>query len=528
MHKLSDLSLNEKIGQMLMCGFQGKEPSEEIIHLIKTEKIGGVIYFNRNIGTPEEVYKLSKGLQERSLQASGVPLFIGMDQEGGMVARITEGVTLMPGNMAFGAVDDADAVFHAAYVTGREMKALGVNMNFAPSVDVNNNPRNPVIGVRSYGDRPDRVSVLGISAVHGYREAGICGTLKHFPGHGDTSTDSHFDLPTIPHNRRRMNQVELVPFKAAIGQGAEVVMTVHVVFETLDESRKPSTLSQEVITELLRNELGFQGVVITDCMEMEAIAKRYGTVEAAVMAVEAGVDVVLVSHSHDRQTRALQAIKNAVESGRISEERINESVSRILKLKQKRKLDQPMPSWHHSRKELGTKQNIEFAREISERSITVIKNEKALLPLDRKKRTFVISPEIRALNAAVEAYKQKETIGYYLTEMIDYLTESKLPIDLSAEDLEHVLSLSRSFEQVVVVTYNTAMFPKQVEMVRRINEERKGDLIVVAVRNPYDFLEFPEVSTQVTSYESRPLALHSTAKVLAGKIPAIGKLPVTL
>jgi len=528
MKNLSDLSLEEKIGQMVMCGFQGKEPSEEIFQFIDEQKIGGVIYFNRNIGTVQQVHRMSKQLQERSVAASGIPMFIGIDQEGGMVARITKGVTLMPGNMAFGAVDDADAVFHAAYTAGRELKALGINMNFAPSVDINNNPRNPVIGVRSFGDQPDRVSVLGIAAVHGYREAGICGTLKHFPGHGDTAVDSHFDLPSIQHDRERMDLIELFPFKAAVKQGADVVMTAHVVFESIDPSGKPSTLSEGVITGLLRKELGFQGVVITDCMEMDAIAKGYGTVEAAVMAIEAGVDIVLVSHSCDRQRRVLEAIKSAVKGGIISEERIDESVRRILKLKRTRQLHWPMPEWEQAKNTLAAEASLKFAQDISERSITIVKDDNHLLPLDRSKRTYVVSPEIRAINAADETFKQKETIGYYLADMFGHLTESKLSIDLSSEDLEHLVDLSRSFEQVVVVTYNTAIFQKQAELVRRIHEERRGNLVVVAARNPFDFLDFPEVAAQVTSYESRPLALRSTAKVLAGLIPARGKLPVII
>ncbi|HEU5140112.1 MAG TPA: beta-N-acetylhexosaminidase [Bacillales bacterium] len=525
---LSDLTLEEKIGQMVMCGFQGKVPSEGIRRMIHEQRIGGVIYFSRNVESPKQVHQLSYELQEYARENNGIPLFIGIDQEGGMVARITDGITLMPGNMALGAVGDVQDVQRASEISGIELRALGINMNFAPSVDINNNPNNPVIGVRSFGDDPIQVSELGIAAVRGYQKADISAAVKHFPGHGDTADDSHFALPQIPHGRERVREVELVPFKKAIDHGVDMVMTAHIVFPAFDESGNPGTLSSNVVRGLLRNELGYKGVVITDCLEMDAVSETFGTEKAAVMAIEAGADIALVSHREDRQIGAIREIMNAVKNGRISEKRIDESVGRILELKKRRNLEGDSVSWEEAKETIFLKENRDFVQKLSEKSITVVKDENEQIPLDRSKRTFVICPELQALNAADESVDQGESLGDFLSEMMDAVTERKIHADPTEEEIERVLYESDSFDQVVVVTYNSSIFRKQVDLVRDLLVRRRDSLVAVAIRNPFDFLEFPEVPVQVAAYESRPLALKSTAKVLTGSIQAHGKLPVRL
>lgn len=526
MRALSELSLTEKIGQMVMCGFHGQQPSDSIRRLIAEDRIGGVIYFSRNIDTPGQVHRLSKELNEQAEAVGGIPLFIGIDQEGGMVARITEGVTLMPGNMALGAVGDVEVVRGAAEISGRELRALGINMNFAPSIDVNNNPRNPVIGVRSFGDDPEQVGKLGVAAVEGYREAGVCSVVKHFPGHGDTAVDSHFSLPKITHDRKRVHTIELVPFKKAIEHGTDMVMTAHVVFPALDEAGRPATLSPQVINGLLRRKLGYEGVVITDCLEMKAISETYGTEKAAVMAVEAGADIVLISHREDRQTGAIRELIRAVESGRISEERIDQSVKRILRLKQRQHLDQPVRPWEQAREVLQIEENQRFAQDASEKSITVIKDENHQLPLNSSKRTYVICPEIEALNDADEQFQDEGTLASFLSQAMNDVVEQRIPANPGEKDIQQVLRESAPFDQVVAVTYNASQFQNQIKLVRRLLKARNGLVVTVAVRNPFDFLEFPEAPTQIASYETRPLAMQSTARVLTGAIAPNGKLPV--
>lgn len=330
------MSLRQKIGQMLLCGFHGTEMSPELERLVRERQIGGVIYFARNVESAAQVAKLSGELQRAAADSGCVPLWISIDQEGGMVARITEGVALTPGNMAVAAAGSPEAAEELAFISGHELKALGINLNFAPVLDVNNNPLNPVIGVRSYGESPELAAEFGARAIRGLQNAGVAATAKHFPGHGDTTVDSHLDLPTVAHGRERMERVELVPFKRAVAEGVDAIMTAHIRFPALEPSGLPATLSPSVLTGLLRGELGFNGIITTDCMEMNAIASHYGTVEAAVMAVEAGADIVLVSHSADLQAGALDAIEQAVLGGRLSEERIVQSVKRLLALKAKR------------------------------------------------------------------------------------------------------------------------------------------------------------------------------------------------
>ncbi|WP_426333934.1 beta-N-acetylhexosaminidase [Paenibacillus silvae] len=336
--RLGQMSLRDKIGQMLLCGFHGTEPEGEVEKLLRGYPIGGVVYFARNVVSPEQVERLSSGLQDIAQASGNVPLWVAIDQEGGMVARITQGIALMPGQMAIAAAGSTQDAYEAARISGMELKSMGINMNFAPVLDVNNNANNPVIGVRSFGESPEAVAEFGAATIAGFQNAGIAATAKHFPGHGDTDTDSHLDLPVITHDRARVNQVELAPFRAAIVEGVDAMMSAHIYFPALEPERLPVTLSHSVLTGLLRKELGYEGMIVTDCMEMNAIAVHYGTVDAAVLAVEAGADMVLISHTAQLQMEAFAALENAVSSGRISERRINESVKRLLTYKAKRGL----------------------------------------------------------------------------------------------------------------------------------------------------------------------------------------------
>lgn len=528
---ISTLSLQEKIGQMVMCGFKGHEPSKNIKQLIQEHSIGGVIYFARNVQRPRQLLELSKELQVIATKSkSGLPLFIAIDQEGGMVARITEGVTLMPGNMALGAAKDEQGVYQAAYRSGQELRALGINMNFAPCLDVNNNPLNPVIGVRSYGEDVELVSSFGLKAIEGYQNAGISATIKHFPGHGDTTVDSHLDLPQIPHDLERLHQLELVPFKRAIEAGVDAIMTAHVVFPAF-EAKKPATLSAPMITGLLREELQYDGLIVTDCMEMKAIVDYFGVEEAAVLAVEAGVDLVLVSHSFERQVGTLQALIQAVESGRIPEERINQSVQRILFYKNKRNLAQRLGEWDEVEQSLASRENLELARRLSEKSITLVRDELGCLPLSTEKKTLIVWPEIQVQTEVDETFGQPLTLGYYLSQKIKGTEEIVVSTNPSLEEIERIVehSSAAAYSQIVVATYNATSNAGQAELVKSLmSSQESAKLIVASLRSPYDVQMFPNVPTYLCCYESRARALQSLAKVLIGELQAEGQLPVTL
>jgi len=522
--ELKGMSLRQKIGQMVMCGFPGPETDANIEKLIKEHHLGGVIFFRKNMKNPKQVAELSAKLQSFAAEkGDDLPLLVSIDQEGGMVTRIEEGIALMPGNMSIGATRDADAAYDTAAISGRELRAMGINVNFAPDVDVNNNPLNPVIGVRSYGEDPQLVADLGIAAVRGYEASGVAATIKHFPGHGDTAADSHYDLPVVPHDLDRLQSVELVPFKQAIQEGVDLVMSAHVIFPALEQGGLPSTLSSKVMDGFLRKELGFEGVISTDCMEMKAIADHYGVDKGAVMAVEAGVDLVLVSHTYAHQITALEALYEAVESGRISEARIDESVERILKLKRKLKEANKVPV---SLDELGLPASVETAERVFEKSVTLVKND-GQLPFAAGKKTLVVWTEVRLNTEVSEVIEQVETLGYFLKQSLGQADEVRIGQHPTDEEIGKVLELSAAYDQVAFVTYSATFSEGQTRVAAEL-AERAGKFVVVAGRNPFDLIRFPQVKAFIAAYENRPLAMKAVAKIVAGELKAQGRLPVSI
>ncbi|MFS1512170.1 glycoside hydrolase family 3 protein [Chengkuizengella sp. SCS-71B] len=521
--------MEQKIGQMFMCGFDGLQPSKEIECLISKYHLGGIIYFRRNVSSIDQVHRLSVSLQQMAEKNGDFPLFISLDQEGGMVNRIDQGVTLFPGNMALGATGDPNLAYQVARISGSELSSLGINMNLAPCLDVNNNPANPVIGVRSFGDYAKFVGDMGSAMVEGYQSANVSSVVKHFPGHGDTQVDSHLSLPEITYDLNRLKEIELVPFKQAIEHGVDAVMTAHILFPSLESDRKPSTLSNKIITGLLREHLKFDGVVVTDCLEMNAISEEFGTAEGAVLAVEAGADIVLVSHLFERQVMAYNAVLKSVLEGRISEHRINESVERIIKLKEKR--DIAKYDIHFEPSKIGLDSHQKIVQEITQKCVTLVKDNTHQLPLDINKKTLVIWPEDRLTSPVDDVGKQETSLGKILKSRITGLSEEKIHTDLNHEEIHQILNMSSTFEQIVVATYDVKSFPKQIELVKMLAErceKEKSKLITVAIRTPYDIQAFPEVKTFLACYENRPMMIEALANVLVGTEKAVGKVPVKL
>ena len=322
----------DTIGQLLMVGFPGAELSREFLDWLQECRPGGVILFSRNLVGPEQVARLTNALQEH---APNPPLLIAIDEEGGCVSRLPRGFTTFPAASRVAACHSPDAAYGAAEVTARELRAVGINMNLAPVLDVNSNPANPIIGERAYGTRPEQVCTHGLAVMQGLEDNGIIPCGKHFPGHGDTVTDSHHVLPVVESDRARLDAVELEPFRRAIRQGLPAIMTAHVRYPALD-AEAPATLSRPVLTDLLRNQLGFEGVTLTDDMEMRAILDHQSIGEASVRALQAGADMILICHQQERQREVASAIEQALERGDLSWERITAGVARIRALKEKR------------------------------------------------------------------------------------------------------------------------------------------------------------------------------------------------
>ncbi|MEQ2129008.1 beta-N-acetylhexosaminidase [Caldanaerobacter subterraneus KAk] len=526
MKKIEEMTLEEKIGQMLMIGFPSTFYDDHIRELVTNYKIGNVILFSRNVKDARQVMDLCADIQKEAIENTGIPAFISIDQEGGMVTRIYRGATYLPGNMAIGATKDPENAYKVGEIAGRELRTIGININFAPVMDVNNNPLNPVIGVRSYGENPEDVANFGINYIKGLQKEGVIATAKHFPGHGDTTVDSHLDLPKVNHGKDRLYEVELYPFKKAVENGVDAIMTAHILFPALEDSKVPATLSYNVLTRILREEFKFDGLIITDCMEMNAIAKYFGTQKAASMAIKAGADIVLVSHTKDLQIKAFENIKEAVERGDISVERIDESVRRILKMKEKYGLfDNPYPEKDKFDTVVGIEEHRKAAKAISLKSVTVVKDEKKLIPL-KTKDILAISPETVPVSFVDDALMDRLSFARQFTSTFGGLEET-ISVNPNDREISVILEKAKDKEVVVVGTYNANLNEGQVKLVNALLQVNKN-VIVVALRNPYDLQKFENVPTYVCAYEYTPLSVESVIEVLTGKYPALGKLPVTI
>jgi len=341
--QIAQMTLDEKIGQLMMVGVDGEAISTEMEDLIQKEKVGGIILLPKNISSAEQTVRLLNDIKKAN-GANEIPLFLSVDEEGGTISRLPSEFKGLPTTREIGSMNDPGFSYEVGQFLGKQVKSFGYNMNMAPVLDVDSNPDNPVIGDRSFSSEAEIVANLGVATMKGIQEEKVIPVVKHFPGHGDTSVDSHLALPILDADMERLNSLELIPFKKAIKEGADAVMTAHILFPKIDSSH-PATLSKKVVTGILREELGFEGVIITDDLTMGAIRTSYSAGQAAVRAFLAGHDILLICHEYDNYYMAIQAMKEAVTSGKISEEQVDESVYRILSLKHKYNLNnQPVDS----------------------------------------------------------------------------------------------------------------------------------------------------------------------------------------
>lgn len=332
-NKIDTMSLDEKIGQLVTMGFEGYTMDDNITNLIKEQKVGGVILFSKNVENSSQLLSLINSIKTNNAQ-NKTPLFVSIDEEGGRVSRMPKEIRKLPSNGVIGKRNDGDLSYKTGKIIGEELKSFGFNMNFAPVLDINSNPNNPVIGDRSFGNNTDIVKKLGIKTMEGLIQNNIVPVVKHFPGHGDTSVDSHIGLPVVNKDLTELNDFELIPFKEAIKNNVDAIMVSHILLNKID-STSPSSMSKAVITDILRENLKFPGVIITDDMTMGAIVKYYDIGDAAVKSINAGSDIILVCHDYNNTLKVINSLKTAAQNKIITAQRINESVYRILKLKEK-------------------------------------------------------------------------------------------------------------------------------------------------------------------------------------------------
>ncbi|UVE50895.1 beta-N-acetylhexosaminidase [Haloferax larsenii] len=516
--RVQAVPLEEKVGQLFVAGFDGIEPTDDIEQLVASHHLGGVIYFSRNIDSPEQVASLSDRLQTIARDAGQPPLLIATDQEGGVVSRFDWGAQL-PSQMALGATRDPDTLRTAGETVGEELASLGISMNFAPVLDVNNNPENPVIGVRSFGDDPELVGELGAALASGFQSAGVAACGKHFPGHGDTETDSHRSLPVVPHDRDRLEAVEFAPFRRAIDAGIDALMTTHIAFPAITgDETLPATLSEDVLTGILREEFGFDGLLVSDCLEMNAISETVGTAEGAVQALDAGCDIVLVSHSPERQRDAIERVVAAVESGEIPESRIDSAFERVQRYKRQQFGDGRTGSgdW-----QAAVEQSRTVAGQLAREAVTVVRDRPETVPFDA-------SEPIHFVGFAGSAQSDAEDDRYDPADLLASL--ARHDVEVHFHQIVDPAGYDHPFdggEQVAVATYHARSNPEQARVVGEI-ADAGTELAVVSVRDPYDLAAFPDVSTYLTSYGYSPAMLDALADVLLGKAAGRGTLPVTI
>ncbi|MEU6521865.1 glycoside hydrolase family 3 protein [Streptomyces sp. NPDC046924] len=557
---VSRMTLEEKVGQLFVMrvyGHSATDPDQADIdanleeigvrtaaELLEKYRVGGIIYFSwaHNTRDPHQIAGLSNGIQKASLGLPrGLPVLISTDQEHGIVARVGEPATLFPGAMAIGAGyagrealpqkggggrraggsrSDARTL---GRIAGRELRALGVRQNYAPVADVNVNPANPVIGVRSFGSEPDAVAAMVAAEVSGFQRSGVAATAKHFPGHGDTAVDSHTGFPVITHSREQWERLDAPPFRAAIAAGIDSIMTAHLMVPALDGSGDPATLSRPILTGILREELGYDGVVVTDSLGMEGVRTKYGDDRVPVLALKAGVDQLLNPPSLDV---AWNAVRKAVQDGELTEERLDASILRVLRLKAKLGLfEDPYVSRAGVDRAVGTRAHLAAADRIAERTTTLLVNEKRLLPLSRRSRPRLLVVGADPASPSGTTGPPTAVLARALTEL--GFTATALPTGTapSAATIAGAVAAARDADAVVVGTYNVSAGSSQRTLVEQLLTTGRP-VVAVAIRNPYDVAHLPAVPACLATYSWTDVELRAAARVIAGKVEPRGKLPV--
>jgi beta-N-acetylhexosaminidase len=512
------MTLEQKVGQVFMLGFEGTALNASNRTLIQGLHLGGVTLFARNVENGPQLARLDADLQTI---ADPVPLFVSVDQEGGLVVRVTDGATVFPGNMAVGATGDPTLARRLAQASADELLAMGVNMDLAPVVDVNTNPLNPVIGVRSFGSNVDLVSRFGTEAIRGIQTGGVSAVAKHFPGHGDTDVDSHRDLPVVPHPLERLEALEFVPFKAAMQAGVDGIMTAHLYLPAIEPRQDvPATLSQTVLTGLLREHLGYQGVILTDALDMDAIKKDRTAAEAAVEAFEAGADMLLVAGINADDRRHLgdgpPALLTAVQSGRISETRLDASVLRVLEAKARRGIlaGAASPPAMPDGSVLNSAEHRALALDVARQAVTVQRDSAGLLPLNPSQRILVVVADAPTRSEVVD-----DRLASNLLDAVRQFAPSA-----AGASARSAVSAVRDVDLVVFGTFDLAQHPEQQSLASALAATGKP-VVGISLRGPYDAPAAPAIGTFLTVYGDRPVHLQAAAEALFGRLTPAGKVP---
>ena len=554
---LSSMSLREKVTQMMMVDFRKwgssaedavdfTEMNDEVYSIVSEYKFGAVILFSNNVKETEQTFRLTQSLQEAATKNNGIPLIITADQEGGNVVRLGSG-TALPGNMALGATYAANGTKYAkaaGQIIGSELSVLGINANLAPVVDINSNANNPVIGLRSFGDDPDVVGELASAMTEGLAEYHVIGTAKHFPGHGDTATDSHYGLPVVEKSLAELEKNELKPFDILISQGIEMIMTAHILYPQLESDRilsnktgelesLPATMSDDILTNLLKGDMGFDGIVVTDAMNMAGITENWDAVQAAMISVQAGADMICMpTRLYCKEDLAnldavIEGIIDAVNSGEIPQARIDDAVRRILTVKNKRGIldyDSAALSIEKAKEIVGCAANRATEREMAAAAVTLIKNENEVLPLKLASNSRVLmlvafddesALTLMGWNRAkaqglIPSGAEVDYYRFNAESMVDGAFVPELQEKLDAADTLIIISECGSVARMEYKHWLTAVPNALCNYASSCGKTS----IVISADKPYDVQLYPAANAILATYGCRGSSVDPTTVII--------------
>jgi beta-N-acetylhexosaminidase len=521
------MTLEQAVGQQFLLAFEGREaPPDQFLEVLRRQHVGGVVLFrHKNMGNLAELRGLTHALQHAAAQAGQPPLLIAADQEGGQLIAVDQ-TTPFPGNMALGAAGSDKLAYKVGRALGKELSAVGINVDFAPVCDVNSNPLNPVIGTRSFGEDPKLVARLSAALIRGLQSAGVAATAKHFPGHGDTSSDSHRGAPIVRHSAKRVRSVELVPFRAAVNSKVRLVMTAHIVMPALNggSDELPATLSPRILRDLLRRKMRFNGVVVSDALDMHAMDQGPGYVAETMAAVAAGIDLLLFNHDLSRVEPAWSNLVQAARRGLLSADEIHASARRIMALKNwvKRQPQEPLSV-------ISCDEHMLLAQEVARKSITLVRDTAGQLPLAiaPEEKIAVAIPRPQDLTPADTSSYVKPVLADALRRYHPRVDEFSFAMSPAGEEIGALSERLGKYDVVVLGTINATAHPDQAELVKKLI--RQGTrLITVALRMPYDLAAYPAAPTYVCTYSILPPAMEALAEALFGRIAFTGVLPVSI
>ena len=518
--------IKSQIGYKLMLAFDGAEPPAHIRKWLAERNTGGFSLFRHaNVVSPGQVRMLTAELQSLAAQSGQRPLLIAVDQEGGQLNALGEEMTQFAGNMALGAARDAELARRVGQAVGRELAAVGVNINYAPNCDINTNPKNPACGARSFADDPALAAEMAAALVTGMQAEGVAATIKHFPGKGEAKVDSHYQMPLIDHSRERLEAMVLRPFQSAINAGAKLVMTGHFAIPSIAENPHiPATLSRAVMHDLVRHELGFEGVTITDALDMGAITQGAGQIIDVIAAVRAEVDLMLLMLDPAVAERIYAGLQLGYTRELVRDTHLIHSLERVYALK----------AWAAQFKQpsldvVACAEHQQLAQELADRSVTLVRNDAGLLPLrlNADARIGVMMPKPKHLTPADTSEHITPTLGMAVRAHhphVDEIITTHSPTD---HEIAALRQKAAQYDLLIVGTISASMNPAQAAMVNALLA-LDVPMITVALRTPYDISVYPDAKTHLCTYSILPPSMTALAKALWGDIPTQGKLPVTI